>query len=117
MAKWKVSTLLEILHMPEDRQKVCLAVDGVLGDYSTESLAETAFRMRNEVIKAGCDWLSAVCEVIEYCEGQEYCDECGQKHKTEKYFNWSEDAQPIHWIIAALIAEVRKEEEMLEKIG
>lgn len=118
MSKWNVKLLLDILDMPEDRQKICLATDGVLkiaadkvdATFLVESLAETAFRIRDEVIKDGCEWLQAVCEVIEHCEGQKYCNECGQQHRTKKSFNWGEEAQPIHWIIAALIAEVNKEE-------
>ena len=120
MAKWEVNALLEILGMPKDQQRRCLEVDGILktaedekgAAYLTESLAETAFRMRDEVIKAGCDWLQAVCEVIEYCEGIRYCKECHQKRVTKNYFNWNDQAQPIHWIVATLIAEVRKEEEV-----
>lgn len=120
MSRWQVNMLLDILDSPEDNQKIYLAIGGILGieedektgaAYLTESFADVAFRMRDEVIKNGCDWLKAVCEVIGHLEGQEYCKECGQKHKTKKVFNWGEEAQPVHWIIAALIAEVRKEEE------
>lgn len=125
MAKWEVNALLAILDMPEDRQRICLTTEGILEKETAEtvgtclipSLADVAFRMRDEVIKNGCNWLSAVCEVIEYCEGQEYCKECHQKRVTKKYFNWGEQAQPVHWIIAALIAEVRKTEEIEEIIG
>lgn len=54
--------------------------------------------------------LAAIC--YKECPDTEILEEkCGQKHKTKKHFDWGEQAQPIHWIIAALIAEVRKEEE------
>lgn len=104
--------------MSEDQQKNCLEVDGVLERPTAEtistclpSLADVAFKMRDEIIKAGCDWFEAVCEVIYYCEGQKYCKECGRKHKTKKSFNWHDDAQPIHWIIAVLIAKIMKYQE------
>lgn len=115
-----IIVLLSILDMPEVQQRRCLETDGILEKETAEtvgtclipSFADIAFRIRDEVIKAGCDWLEAVCAVIQYCEGEKRCEACGQNHKTKKYFNWSDDAQPIHWIIAALIAEViRKKEE------
>lgn len=120
MSRWQVTTLLEILDMPEDRQRICLAVDGVLktavdnkgmddgDDYLVESLAETAFRMRDEVKSLFVIrklWWVGLRKVYLHVTKKKYFDGL-------EFREWFiEEAQPIHWIIAALIAEVRKEQE------
>lgn len=117
MSKWKVNELLAILDMPEDNQKMCLALDGILktaGDekgaaYLTESLAETAFRMRDEV----CGEVVHMFDRLNYEMAlRQVYTRVGIKSEGSEFLIWlSCEAKPIHWIIAALIAEVRKEEE------
>lgn len=120
----EINSLLELIDSPVVSQKIYLVATGIIKSgedevsgaaYLEESFADLAFRLRDGAIKTGViDWVTVVCEVIEYCEGQKYCSKCGQKHKTKKLFDWSADAQPIHWIVAALIAQVMLMKEMRE---
>lgn len=110
----------------EDNQKIFLVCKNIIQNHEgehgevvlDESLADLAFRLRDETIEMvrpvkylGCRWVDAVCKVIPYCEGRVPCKECG--HETiKKLFDWSKDAQPIHWIIAALILQEMLQKEM-----
>ncbi|MCJ7828764.1 MAG: hypothetical protein MUP81_03365 [Dehalococcoidia bacterium] len=71
-----------------------------------KDLADLAFRLRDEAVKIDKDkWLEACCEVIGYMEQRECCPTC-HKEYSKKYWDWNKESQPIHWIIAALIAKV-----------
>lgn len=116
MTNLRIDGLLAVIKMPEGEQKLWLAAERVIktgpdapgAAHLLESLEEAAFRLRNETITklkhTDIDWITAVCIVIKYCEGTVCCKECKQDINTKKLFDWSADAQPIHWIIAALIA-------------
>jgi len=72
------------------------------------SLADLAFRLRDEVVALSNGyyiWLDGIGEVTNYMEGEVYCETCKRPHKTKALVNWFEHAQPIHWIAAALIAK------------
>lgn len=127
-------SLLELIDAPFVSQQIHLVAAGIIKSgededtgaaYLEESFADLAFRLRDEIMQIEKDaqytlhphkglWLDALCEVIEYCEGRTYCKECHQKHSTKKLFSWGDHAQPIHWIVAALIAKEMAKEEMRE---
>lgn len=116
--------LLKVLDMPEGRQHqeiVRLAwhykkSSPAMADYHREakggymetSLADLAFRLRDEVVASeeGSDnFLSAIIEVIKYREGAAFCPTCGREAATKASWEWGDKAGPTDWIIAALIAK------------
>lgn len=117
----KIEELLAILDLPEDQQKLHLIADGILSTaedeigaaYLTESLAKTAFRLRNECHDpfGWCAWDRACWEVWKYYHKQQNSNIFERTHLSletrEKYcFNWMLFwADPIHWIITALITK------------
>jgi len=104
----KVDKLLAVLDLPEEEQIAYLIEDAIIDCQDdlayeptpTESLADFSFRLRNEISKNDINFLwKEGCEsVYEYCykESDEYSS-----------FDawWLYISQPIHWIIAALIAK------------
>ena len=126
----EINSLLKLIDAPFVSQQIYLVAAGIIKSgededtgaaYLEESFADLAFRLRDEMIEKvkpvrhlGLRWLDAVVEVIQYCEGRVYCKECHQERKTKKLFDWSRDAQPIHWIVAALILQEMLRKEMRE---
>lgn len=98
----KAEELLKVLDLPEDEQTQWmyeLQKSGKYGNYDWRFhfFADLAFRLRDETIEKDLDWDDAMILVWEKLERpmkyQTFC----------KYY-----AQPIHWIIAALIAKAEK---------
>lgn len=73
-----------------------------------ESMADCAFRMRDDSDRER--WWSEICTVSEIMENRVVCDKCGHRKQTNSW-NWVEDAKPIHWIQAALLANLESEGE------
>lgn len=100
-----MNDLLKVLDLTEEEQKDWLWNNKLI--HEDESLADLAFRLRDEAVK-----LSPVCfqkarAKIYY---QVYYYPIGERVLQSKNFLctaewWLEEAQPIHWIIAALIAK------------
>jgi hypothetical protein len=86
--------LLKYLDMNEDERVDWLWNRDILKP--NESLADLAFRLRDEVVKESHRaFHDAVYEVMEYC---------GDDSWASAYWGMAL-AKPIHWIIAALIAK------------
>lgn len=97
----KVDELLAVLDMPTVGNQIgwCLKNAGMKG---TESLADLAFRLRDEVRYLGNKKDKYFFEARAIV--------CRKSSATVAGIWFSRDAQPIHWIIAALIAkELAKE--------
>jgi len=89
--------LLKVLDMSKEEQWVFCTQNG---RKTGESLADLAFRLRDEVKYIHrCSFVKAVLTVYWHCT------ECRRNPQDETLWRWfSREAQPIHWIIAALIA-------------
>lgn len=97
----KTEKLLAVLDLPEKEQVDYL----FLHDYDLdESLADLAFRLRDEVLESESGtlhWVMAMFDVY-------------MKMTGSKLLNWKwgyVKAKPIHWIIAALIAKHKEKPE------
>ena len=115
--------VLQLLKMSEDDAcvvlerarilKTCHRIDNFAG-YSVnviESLADCAFRLRDEVVAD--KWLDiwdGIYLLLQAIEVKEYCKECKEWRKV-KGFDWNTEAKPIHWIAAALLAKIEKDDE------
>lgn len=109
----KIDELLKVPNMPRQEQwdwlnkkfdddtfHLCLGTPiCITGE---QELADLAFRLRDKVRREKCHYDHAVYVVYNYCK---------LLRRFENVFYWmSYHAQPIHWIIAALIAkELAKE--------
>ncbi len=95
-----LNDLLKILEMSEAEQVVwCEKPENGNRGFG-ESLAEVAFRLRDEVRREKGNYDHAVYIVFNYEK---------QKNKYDNVFYWmAYIAKPIHWIIAALIAKEQK---------
>ncbi len=109
-----MNDLLKVLDMSEDEQQIWLikkevmvgavlqCKDGGELPCPSESFADLAFRLRDEVRREKGNYDHAVYIVFNYEK---------QKKKYENVFYWmAYIAQPIHWIIAALIAKEKEDE-------
>ena len=98
----EIKELLAVLGLPEEEQRK-LIWDWVYNEYpgwevfeAPQSLADLAFRLRD---KAGQGrFVDAIVEVFEFLFG--YSD-----YKSVMMWLCSQECQPVHWIIAALIAK------------
>jgi len=108
----KIEKLLAVPDMPEGEQGKWLVDNKIIGfgafamgdDAARACLADLAFRLRDEVIKTSDDSLSSGFVSI-YVK-------CADRisNATDCFMWFMFNAQPIHWIIAALIAkELAKE--------
>lgn len=85
---------------------------GVLRD--GESLANAAFRMRDDVVKTldtykEVRWCDVVCDLMDELCPEVQCDKCKRMHSATRRFDWHDEAKPIHWIQAALLAKLEAE--------
>lgn len=106
----KIEELLSVLDMPEDEQKKWVDNNNLCKEYKirhgtaviVESLADVAFRLRDKTIaQHGINiWLQSQNHVRVQCAKNTYYESW-----------WDIFAQPIHFIIAAKIAEVLGEKE------
>lgn len=96
----KINELLAVLDLPKEEQYLWVTIwiaDNLpnafqRGERCELSLADLAFRLRDAVVKKDRrDWDDAVVVVSNYCK--------------QPIFLWPHYSQPIHWIIAALIAK------------
>ena len=94
--------LLAVLDMSEAEQSVWTEAPEHGNRQMGESLADLAFRLRDEVVaKSHADFHEAIYDVMVKVEGND---------------NWATAfwgeciAKPIHWIIAALIAKDKENE-------
>jgi len=119
----KKDKLLAVLDMTEVQQAVWLAKEGYIScpltvkefgsktdDWRWEiwgkkniknikiQLADLAFRMRDEAVKELMCWDAAKIEVWQY-----WCKKESREIQLELF--WIDWSRPIHWIIAALIAQ------------
>lgn len=96
----KEKEILAVLDLPEKNQRKWLLVN-IFGErILRESTADLAFRLRDEVIdKYG---------VYAWREAKEVMGLFGNKRTTDKW--WQEFAQPIYWIVAALLAKEKVNE-------
>lgn len=112
----KVDELLAVLDMPKDKQVDWLWTHGVIrlesGTNRPLSLADLAFWMRDETIanddksEIDCWWCEASYEVYLHIIGEE------NEKDAEGLDTWfSMRAQPIHFIIASLIAKLLAKED------
>jgi len=100
----KIEELLTVLDMSEKKQRHWLIKKHFwLGD-STNSLADLAFQLRDEVAEIWKQspgywiWGKALQDV--------YCAATKKKWDGIEFIRWFVyNAQPIHWIVAALIAK------------
>ncbi len=91
----KKEDLLKVLDMSEDEQLVWTLKIGHGDRHINESLADLAFRLRDEAAeKDWVGWQVSSCYVWEATHDSEYCP--------GKFGN---RAKPIEWVIAALIAK------------
>jgi len=100
----KIDELLAVLDMPEDEQIIWCAKNAGY-DLLDSTLADLAFRLRDEVKKQGLNlqYYNAAQWVMYKATGSH-----NHGDYKDKWFSYN--AQPIHWIIAALIAkELAKE--------
>lgn len=106
----EIDKLLAVLDMPEEEQIEFLKdeLPDLRGDIINGgiSLADLAFRLRDEAMPYCCGggWLDIIRRITVYMEKYVVCDKC-QQSKATKSWNWDIQAQPIHWIIASLIAK------------
>jgi hypothetical protein len=114
---YKPGKLLKVLDHSEDQQKIFLVVNDVIktekGEKGEvvlcESLADLAFRLRDEMVKReDGNWCEAEMQVYDYL-GAEKTYDCG----LDTYFVMY--AQPVYWIIAALIAQEMGKKDEKEK--
>ena len=97
--------LLAVLDMSEKEQRKWLLINYFHQRMPGISNADLAFRLRNEVIakddesEIDCNWCEASYEVYLYVIGEE--NEMEAKEGLDTWFTMR--AQPIHWIITALI--------------
>lgn len=106
----RIKELLAVLGVSEDEQWGFLCsqkrIQEICGNqldvfcqkkYKRRVLADLAFRLRDETV-----YLRKIEIVFEHCEGKIR----NHRNPSQKYFIWwIEQAKPIHWIIAALIAK------------
>ncbi len=98
----KVKELLGVLDLDADHrfwaiQKHLSPEDAQLYDTQEISLADLAFRLRDEVVNSSNLWPEIWNEALRLV---------ARKYKKTQKDEWFVDsAQPIHWIIAALIAK------------
>ena len=98
-----MNDLLKILDMSEDEQDRWCALN--TDRKSHESLADLAFRLRNEVIAGGL--FRKMITIHEYCD--KGCNKM-YSHTMAGAQSWFiAQAKPIHWIIAALIAKDKED--------
>jgi hypothetical protein len=95
----KIKELLKILDLPEEEQAKWLRNKFCKGRYCIYSAAQYAFRLRDEIRKLDDDVLVASLALI-YTKCSDVVDDTND---CLLWFIWN--AQPIHWIIAALIAK------------
>ena len=102
--------LLAVLDMSEDEQDYWTVENtdrGIRGG-NYESLADLAFRLRDEIrskVNYSC-WMNAKETVAKAIWSKHKWHKRGSyKYLTSIYTFWTNQAQPIHWIIAALIAK------------
>lgn len=121
MTKWSIDELLDILDGPEVSQKIFLVCENVIWNNKgekgqvvlEESLADLAFRMRDELhyVIGNAAWDRACWEVWKHEMERRNSDifkrECLSLDRREMFcWNWMATwAEPIHWIIAALITK------------
>ena len=97
---------LKLLDMTEQEQRKWLVLHHILkykqpqpNQIRWESLADLAFRLRDEAVQLCISWEKAKEDVWVYV--------CHKKPDVEiSYIGfWTNLAKPIHWIVAALIAK------------
>ena len=113
-----MTNLLKVLDISEDEQQMIwlikkeVMVGAVLQckggselPCPSESLADLAFRLRDEARKCSDEALAEAWAMI-------YHYDCPDKRNTDGdvYIWWIWNAKPIHWIIAALIAKDKNNE-------
>jgi len=97
----KIKELLAVLNMPEDVVENYLLETGQMD--SVESLADLAFRLRDEVKSLEhYPQFQARLKVYNYVR-RNVPQRCDINHIDEHW--WAMEAKPIYWIIAALIAK------------
>ena len=77
-----------------------------------ESLADCAFRLRDELLKEyetpkGWVWSDCYRPIAHIIAPNNTCTHCGHD---DRYFDWDAEAKPIHWIQAALLAKIERGE-------
>ena len=96
MNQKKIDELLAVLDMPEEKQQMWLIYKQRIEP--TESLADLAFKLRDEVIKKYKGQFNPIDSwvrgIIKVCSKFDWF-----------LYDWNILAQPIHWIIAALVAK------------
>lgn len=91
--------LLKVLDMSEANQIEWLIMNTLFYKYSQEeSLADLAFRLRDEVSRKGFDFQKLLNKV-------RIDSDSGYEGAVNSIFWICHIAKPIHWIIAALIAK------------
>ncbi len=93
-----MSELLKVLDMSEDEQLLWCAKNAGF-DMLDATLADFAFRLRDEWSRFGA-FYSAMLDVQEYLKIEKYTSRRAMSYKF-----WAIQAQPIHWILASLIAK------------
>ena len=99
--------LLKVLDMSEDEQRVWLSKRMTVdkGKISDWSLADLAFRLRDEIIvneQGKMAWFNALFELNEYIGGSEQCTEKSMPFDEDRWMCYY--GKPIHFIITALKA-------------
>ena len=96
--------ILKLHELSEEKQRQVLIFEGVLkgekiDQYNTayESLADCAFRLRDEFVEVnGMDlWKGQIKKLLDA--------------DIYEWRTWTARAKPIHWIQAALLAQIEKE--------
>ena len=87
-------------------------VDNAEPPMSIESLADCAFRLRDELLKEyetpkGWVWSDCYRPIAHIIAPNNTCTHCGHD---DRYFDWDAEAKPIHWIQAALLAKIERGE-------
>lgn len=106
----KIQELLAVLDMPEKEQWSWALVNKHRNTYR-ESLADLAFRLRDEAVDKKLKCFMSDCWYMALQDVYEYEFERGRTEPKIHEADWLVAVgQPIHWIIAALIAkELNKE--------
>ena len=88
--------LLAVLDTSEKEQRKWLLINYFHQRMPGVSNADLAFRLRDETMESS-ELYSAMLDVHQHVEGSQ--------DRAQDYVFWSMRAEPIHWIIAALIAK------------
>lgn len=99
--------LLAVLDMSEEEQKQWLHDNFLNREYYYPSLADLAFRLRDEaVLLDNFPWACA--EVYNYAHNYKLGPNEVPAPTTLMWIWFANQARPIHWIIAALIAKEKE---------